>query len=144
MKRFCNVFFDGVQYDTFFQSCGMADLITTCYGGRNRKCAEAFARLRVTTAQESSNHPNHQQQQWSEDECSSLWQKLENDLLQGQKLQGTLTCQEVFTSLSSRNMLGQFPLMKMIYDISFKGLPVEKIVDGIVVPIGITQRLSKL
>ena len=140
MKRFCNVFFDGVQDDTFFQSCGMADLITTCYGGRNRKCAEAYARVRVS-ARDSNN--NNNQGQWDEQACSSLWTKLETDLLQGQKLQGTLTCQEAFTVLSSRSMLGQFPLLRVIHDISFKGLPVERIVDGIVMPGG-PQLLSKL
>lgn len=97
MKKFCFKYFDGVKEDTFFESCGVADLITTCFGGRNRKCAEAFVKSETT------------------------WEQLEDSMLNGQKLQGTLTAKEVFAILKAHHSEDQFPLFTAIYRIAFEG-----------------------
>ena len=123
MARFCHMFFENVKDDTFMQSCGMADLITTCYGGRNRKCAEAFARKCLSN-----------NLRLDEKMCQKLWGEIESNLLNGQKLQGTLTAQEVYCLLETRGLLDSFPLIKTTYEIAFKGKPVGSIIEGIVVP----------
>lgn len=46
MVSFAKEFFGGGHDATFLESCGVADLVTTCYGGRNRKVAEALAKTR--------------------------------------------------------------------------------------------------
>ncbi|KUF92971.1 hypothetical protein AM588_10008292 [Phytophthora nicotianae] len=97
MKKFCFKYFDGVKEDTFFESCGIADLITTCFGGRNRKCAEAFVTQKTT------------------------WEELEKTLLNGQMLQGTLTSKEVYAILKQHDATDQFPLFTAIYRIAFEG-----------------------
>lgn len=63
MIKFVDVFYPGSKLSTFFESCGVADLITTCYGGRNRKCCAAF----VTSGKSIK--------------------ELEDEMLNGQKLQ---------------------------------------------------------
>mmetsp|Transcript_6910 Transcript_6910/g.17332 ORF Transcript_6910/g.17332 Transcript_6910/m.17332 type:complete len:505 (-) Transcript_6910:672-2186(-) len=122
MAKFCHMFFDGVRDNTFTESCGMADLITTCYGGRNRKCAEAFARER------KASNPTRDHK-----DCSSLWNQIESDLLNGQKLQGTITAKDAYKLIASKNVANDFPLIKIIYEISFEGRPVESIIEGIAV-----------
>jgi len=120
MAKFCHMFFDGVRDDTFTESCGMADLITTCYGGRNRKCAEAFAKARISGSHQTK-------------DIGSLWNQIEADLLKGQKLQGTITAKDAYKLISSKNVANDFPLIKIIYEISFEGKPVESIIEGIAV-----------
>jgi glycerol-3-phosphate dehydrogenase (NAD+) len=122
MAKFCHMFFEGVRDDTFTESCGIADLITTCYGGRNRKCAEAYARERL--AESDVIHQDEKQ-------CEAMWQKIEGNLLNGQKLQGTLTAKEAHALLEAKRLLDDFPLIKVIYEIAYEGKPVGDIVEGI-------------
>eukprot|EP00741_Cyanophora_paradoxa_P007240 tig00001094_g7004.t1 len=99
MMKFSKTFFTGVLDRTFLESCGVADLITTCAGGRHRRCGEAFVRT------------------------GKSWEELEAELLNGQKLQGQETCVDVYRVLSARNMLHEFPLLTRIYKIAFEKAP---------------------
>lgn len=97
MKRFSEEFFDGVKAETFTEtSAGIADLITTCFGGRNRKCAEAFVKT------------------------GKPFDVLEKELLNGQKLQGTETAREVHHFLEARGKVDEYPLFKAVYEIAFE------------------------
>jgi glycerol-3-phosphate dehydrogenase (NAD+) len=117
IAKFCRYFFDNIRDDTFMESCGMADLITTCYSGRNRKCAEHYAKL----VQDENVSISGEE----------LWNQIEEDLLNGQKLQGTLTAKEAYQLLKVENLLGDFPLISTIHEIAFEEKPVSSIVEGI-------------
>merc|ERR1719453_786053 len=103
--KFAKMFFDGVKDDTFLESCGLADLVTTCFGGRNRKCAEAFAKK------------------------EGSWEELEQSMLNGQKLQGTITAKDVMVVLKAKGLIDEFPLFARIHDIAFEGKAVETIIE---------------
>uniref|UniRef100_A0A4W4EVD8 Glycerol-3-phosphate dehydrogenase [NAD(+)] n=1 Tax=Electrophorus electricus TaxID=8005 RepID=A0A4W4EVD8_ELEEL len=90
---------------TFLESCGVADLITTCYGGRNRKIGEAFARTGKTI------------------------EELEKEMLNGQKLQGPATAAEVNHILKHKNLVDKFPLFSAVYQICFQGHPVNEFIN---------------
>ncbi|KAL0145523.1 NAD-dependent glycerol-3-phosphate dehydrogenase C-terminus-domain-containing protein [Mucor lusitanicus] len=107
MRKFGQTFFGTVEDTTFFESCGVADLITTCSGGRNRKVAEAFAKT------------------------GKPIDVLEKQMLNGQKLQGTLTAQEVHQFLSARKLTNEFPLFETVYRIIYENAPLESIVRDI-------------
>lgn len=107
MKAFSKLLFSSVKDSTFFESCGVADLITTCLGGRNRKCADAFAR-------------NGGKRSFDE---------LEAEMLQGQKLQGVSTAKEVYEVLSHRGWLELFPLFTTVHEICSGRLPPSAIVE---------------
>jgi len=107
MKAFSKMLFSSVKDSTFFESCGVADLITTCLGGRNRKVAEAFAK-----------HGGKRS-----------FDELEAEMLQGQKLQGVSTAKEVYEVLSHRGWLQFFPLFATVHEICIGTLPPSAIVE---------------
>jgi len=102
---FAKRFFRGVKEQTFMESCGLADLVTTCFGGRNRKCAEEFAK------------------------GAGSWDEIERMLLNGQKLQGTITCEDVMAVLRKKGLVDEFPLFTRIHEIAFEGKPPSAITD---------------
>ncbi|XP_039123843.1 glycerol-3-phosphate dehydrogenase [NAD(+)] isoform X1 [Dioscorea cayenensis subsp. rotundata] len=107
MKAFSKLLFSSVKDSTFFESCGVADLITTCLGGRNRRVAEAFARSGGKRS----------------------FDELETELLQGQKLQGVSTAKEVYEVLRNRGWQSLFPLFTTVHEISIGLLPPTAIVE---------------
>ncbi|XP_040572854.1 glycerol-3-phosphate dehydrogenase [NAD(+)], cytoplasmic [Lepeophtheirus salmonis] len=109
MIRFTELFFStpASSMSTFFESCGVADLVTTCYGGRNRRVAEAFVQSNKSIAE------------------------LELEMLGGQKLQGPETAAEVHHMLKKRNMEDQFPLFTSVYRICEGKIKVHKLIDSL-------------
>ncbi|CAG8560153.1 10541_t:CDS:2 [Ambispora leptoticha] len=108
MKKFVQTFYRGIKEETFFESCGIADVITTSYGGRNRRVAEAFVITRKP------------------------FEHLEKELLAGQKLQGTLTAQEINHVLRRKGLENEYKLFTTVYRIAYQGLPPERLVKEII------------
>ncbi|XP_028843210.1 glycerol-3-phosphate dehydrogenase [NAD(+)], cytoplasmic [Denticeps clupeoides] len=94
-----------VSSATFLESCGVADLITTCYGGRNRKVSEAFAKTGKSLEQ------------------------LEKEMLNGQKLQGPATAAEVHLILKNKGLVDKFPLFSAVYQICYERRPVTEFIS---------------
>ncbi|SMN20259.1 similar to Saccharomyces cerevisiae YDL022W GPD1 NAD-dependent glycerol-3-phosphate dehydrogenase, key enzyme of glycerol synthesis, essential for growth under osmotic stress [Maudiozyma saulgeensis] len=106
--KFGQMFFPESRVETYYQeSAGVADLITTCAGGRNVKVAKLMA----------------------ESGMSAL--DAEKKLLNGQSAQGIITCKEVHEWLETCNSISEFPLFEAVYQIIYNNLPMENIPDMI-------------
>ena len=80
----------------FLENCGLADIITTCYGGRNRLCSEVFVKSGANLDQ------------------------IEKDLLNGQKLQGPATLKSIHLFIKDNNLMDDYPLFNKLYQIFFE------------------------
>merc|ERR1719171_823181 len=104
MQVFCEKFYGdrNIKQDTFLESCGLADLFTTCTGGRNRKCSDIFAKN-------------------IKEGTPKTWEVIETEELNGQKLQRTGTCKDVMTCIKKAGKEKEVPLFVAIYKIAFEG-----------------------
>ena len=93
------------QMSTLLESCGIADFICTSYGGRNRKCAEAFVKT------------------------GKSMEELEKEMLNGQKLQGVLAAKEVAALLIAKGEVESYPLLSTVHMIATKQVPPEAILN---------------
>merc|ERR1712110_719661 len=107
MIKYGDTFYPGGNHATYFESCGVADLITTCYGGRNRKVSEAFVVRKKSIVE------------------------LESDMLNGQKLQGPETAAEVNHMLASKGLEAEFPLFTAVHKVCIGELEPEQLVGAI-------------
>lgn len=105
MIRFIKHFFKHTQLPTFMESCGVADLITTCYGGRNRKCAEAVAKSGKTM------------------------EEVEKELLGGQQLQGPATADQAYKMIVAAKLEDEFPLFVSVHKICVREIEPNQMID---------------
>lgn len=105
MIKFGTTFFPDCQIETFtHESAGVADLVTSCAGGRNLRVGREFIRSGAKSIRE-----------------------VETGLLNGQSAQGIDTTGDVYELLSEKNMTKEFPLFTAIYLICFKNYKVDDI-----------------
>lgn len=93
MIKYVDLFYPGSKLATFFESCGIADLITSCYGGRNRRVSEELIKSGKPLVE------------------------LEKTMLNGQKLQGPITSEEVNYMLKAKNLENEFPIFTAVYKV---------------------------
>lgn len=110
MRKFIQMFYPNSSNDIYFESCGLADVIATCFGGRNYKVSRAWT------------------QQYKHDGVErKSWQQLEVEMLDGQKLQGTITVKEIMDVLKLKSCEKDFPLFVALYEIFFEGVDPREI-----------------
>lgn len=95
--KFGRMFFENsVQASTFTEeSCGIADMITSCSGGRNFRCAKMSVEKKMSI------------------------DEVEAQELNGQKLQGTSTAYDVNGFLKRQGLEDEFPLFTAVYSMTF-------------------------
>ncbi|CCG26027.1 Gpd1 protein [Candida orthopsilosis Co 90-125] len=102
--KFSEMFFPESKASTFTaESAGVADLITTCSGGRNVKVGRYMAQTGASA------------------------EVAEKKLLNGQSSQGIVTAKEVHELLENTDKLDEFPLFEATYQIIYGSESIENL-----------------
>ncbi|XP_022222336.1 glycerol-3-phosphate dehydrogenase [NAD(+)], cytoplasmic [Drosophila obscura] len=107
MLQFVDVFYPGCRMGTFFEACGISDLVTSCYANRNRKLAEAFVRTGKPLSE------------------------LEHILISGHEPLGPVTAELVHIILKKKGLVDKFPLFTTVYKICMGDLPLTRLVESL-------------
>ncbi|XP_063713135.1 glycerol-3-phosphate dehydrogenase [NAD(+)], cytoplasmic-like [Symsagittifera roscoffensis] len=107
MMAFAEEFYGCKNRSVFFESCGIADLVTTSYGGRHTKLGKLF----VTTGKS--------------------FEELEKEHLNGQKLQGHQTAEKVYKMLEAKGPadVEKYPLFAAIHRVSQRQMKADQIFE---------------
>jgi glycerol-3-phosphate dehydrogenase (NAD+) len=99
MIKFGRKFFPGCLVSSFTEeSAGVADLFTTCTGGRNFKLAKIMAQTGKSA------------------------REVEKEILNGQSAQGLITAKEIHELIKNKGFEEEFPLFETTYQILFHGV----------------------
>ncbi|KAK9722709.1 glycerol-3-phosphate dehydrogenase [Basidiobolus ranarum] len=105
--QFAKIFYPEVQKETFYESCGIAEMISLYYAGRNRMLGESFVKT------------------------GKPFSQLEHEMLNGQILQGPITIQKVHNYLVHKERIREFPFFDAIYQITYESAPANTIFKNI-------------
>ncbi|XP_031571890.1 glycerol-3-phosphate dehydrogenase 1-like protein isoform X2 [Actinia tenebrosa] len=107
--EFSRAFLPGSRMSTFFESCGIADFIVTCYGGKHRLAGEAFVKTGKPFKELESVVPE----------------------LRFRKLPGPDTLEAVFKVVQDKKLEKKFPLVTVLHNICFEGGSPSDIIEAL-------------
>ncbi|KAL6944712.1 glycerol-3-phosphate dehydrogenase [Hanseniaspora osmophila] len=111
-------YFPECSVETYYkESAGVADLITTCSGGRNVRVATAFAKENAYAMKKKL-------------PTKSVFD-IEKEILNGQSAQGIITCKETHEWLVHDKSQDEFPLFEAVYHIIYEGANMKKLPEMI-------------
>uniref|UniRef100_A0A1I8Q749 Glycerol-3-phosphate dehydrogenase [NAD(+)] n=1 Tax=Stomoxys calcitrans TaxID=35570 RepID=A0A1I8Q749_STOCA len=120
MIRFIDVFYPGCKLSTFFESCGIADVMTVCRSSRNRRLGEIVVKTGHTVVH------------------------LEKQLMGGEMILGTMTVKAVNYLIQQKGLQNKFPLFSTLYNICENKSKPEDLLNSIISNPNIIYHPTKL